>query len=276
MRRKFLSAALAAFSSWFTSRTNASETATPKRAKLAPNPQGPQKLVLCIPGPWASRTEFLTKIVEASGGYLFAGRVLMHSETKFACELVFDEADSRMHSAFSVAGPHWRDIPQMHAIKGHRSVVYLVGHGGSRRNADLMILAAAGIVRAGGLGVKVESSGIAHAPEKWLDFAENIEFFSAHDALVVYVTGAEVYSCGMHNFGLREAITRGTDAIANVELLSAFTRYIFREAPVLREGQTFSTEASAPVYRLRNDHGVQYGADSLFNNSLGAWRLVPL
>jgi hypothetical protein len=34
---------------------------------------------------------------------------------------------------------------------------------------------------------------------------------SAHEALVVYVTDQEVYSCGVHNLGLRDAIAEGQD-----------------------------------------------------------------
>lgn len=234
------------------------------------------QLILCIPGPWTSRSEFLRSVVEDSDGYIFAGGVLMHIESQFACELELEEVNPKIPQAFKAAGAHWRDTPEMLAINGHRSVVYLVGPGGSREAAELMILAAAGLIKAGGLGVKVESSGVAHAPDTWLEFAKNLHLFSAHDALVVYVTGDETHTCGMHNFGLRDAITHGSDQAANVEALQVFTRYLFREAPVLRENHTFSVGQSTPRFRLKGAPSVEYGAQSLFNNPFGAWRLVPL
>lgn len=230
-------------------------------------------LVLCIPGPWKDRAELLKAIVERSKGYLFAGRVLMHTETKFTCELVHEEADSRMPVAFAAAGPHWKTSPEMTAIGEHRSVVYLVGKGGSQLNAEAMMLAARGLLLAGGLGVKVESSGISHSPRAWLEFTDNIHLFTAHQAFVLYVTGSDVYSCGMHNFGLRDAITSGVDRAEAVELLRVFTRYLFTESPTIRAGQTFGVEADAPVYRIGDDPGVQYDSGSLFRNTYGYWRL---
>jgi hypothetical protein len=47
------------------------------------------------------------------------------------------------------------------------------------------------------------------------------------------------------------------------------------EAPVIREGQTFSVAQGAPVYRIHEDKGVSYESGSLYNNPYGAWRLVP-
>ncbi len=164
----------------------------------------------------------------------------------------------------------------MAAIAEHRSVVYLVGCGGTREAAEAMIRAAAALLDAGGLGVKVESSGLAHSPEKWRSLVANLHLFSAHEALVVYVTGDEIYSCGMHLLGLPDAITGERDHVAGVELLRVFTRYVFREAPQLRDEQTFAAEVAAPSYRLRRDRGIAYPADSLFANEFGYWRLVPV
>lgn len=106
--------------------------------------------------------------------------------------------------------------------------------------------------------------------------SRHLYLFSAHEALVVYVTGEEIYSCGMHLLGLPDAITAGGDREAGVELLRVFTRYLFREAPELRDEQTFAAEADSPIYCLRRDGGVAYPADSLFANSSGYWRLVPM
>ncbi len=232
------------------------------------------ELVLCIPGPWKDRAELVKAIVEHSKGYVFAGRVLMHMETKFTCELVHEKADSRMPIAFAAAGPHWKTSPEMKAIGEHRSVVYLVGKGGSQLNAEAMMLAARGVLLAGGLGVKVESTGIAHSPRAWLEFCDNIHLFTAHQAFVLYVTGPDVYSCGMHNLGLRDAITSGVDKAEAVELLREFTRYLFTESPTIKAGQTFGVAVDAPVYRIGNDEGVQYDPGSLFTNPYGYWRLT--
>ncbi len=238
-------------------------------------PIEPPQLVLCVPGPWADRREFVMSIAALDAGYLAAGPMLMNIATKFKCEVVFEGADARMQRAFQAAGPHWRDSEAMQAIAGHQSVVYLVGRGGSHEAANAMIEAAAVLLKAGGLGVKVESSGIAHPPERWLDFTQHLYLFKAHEALVIYVHDeSSVHSCGMHVLGHPDAYTDRDCTGVEADLLRDFTHFLFTESPTIKHGQTFAIAPSAPVYRIEQTEPVDYGSDSLFNNPYGMWRLV--
>lgn len=234
------------------------------------------EMVLCIPGPWPDRDACFKAVMQDSGGYLMLGDSLLHVASSFKCALEFQGPDPEIERAFSASASDWRDTPEMRAIAEHRSVVYLIGQGGTRATAEAMIRASAALLDAGGLGVKVENSGLAHPVEKWRALVANLYLFSAHEALVVYVTGEQIYSCGMHLLGLPDAITAGSDRAAGVELLRVFTRYLFFEAPELRDEQTFAADAEAPLYRLQRDGGVTYPADSLFANPDGYWRLVPM
>lgn len=237
----------------------------------------PPQTVLCVPGPWESRAQLVEQIVRQADGYLFAGQVLMHMPTKHTFELEFHAPDPRMPAAFRAAGPHWSDSAEMQRIGGHASVVYLVGYGGSTANAHALMLAAGALLDAGGLGVKVESSGLAHSPDAWRGFCADQHLFSAHRAYVLNITGPEVYSCGMHNLGLKDAIVRNDGGTAEaVDLIRTFTWYLYTEAPSIRPGQTFSVAQGAPGYRILDDPGVDYGDDSLFTNPYGFWRLERL
>jgi DNA-binding response OmpR family regulator len=187
------------------------------------NPSAPL-IVLCIPGPWQSQADLVQAIARGGSGYLFAGQVLMNMETRQTCELEFQAQDDRMQAAFRAAGPHWVGTPEMQRIADHSAVVYLVADGGVAMTAEALMQAAAAVLEAGGLGVKVESSGVAHAPADWLELCAALHLFSAHRAYVLYVTGPQVYSCGMHNLGLRDAIVDNDgDTAGAVELLRAFT-----------------------------------------------------
>ncbi|OEZ95900.1 hypothetical protein JAB9_29620 [Janthinobacterium sp. HH107] len=232
-------------------------------------------LVLCIPGPWTDHDALRHALMEHGDGYLLAGRMLMHIDSGFSCAVLHEGADGRMPHAFAAAGYHWRDTPAMQAIGTHRSVVYLEGEGGARANAEAMMLAAACLLRAGGLGVKVESSGSAHAPQAWLEFTQHLHLDSAHGALVAYVGDADsCYTCGMHNLGLHDAIIARQDSAAPAQVLQAFTRYLFSEAPALLDGQTFRVAADTPRYRVHAAAGQPYSDDDLFRNPYGIWRLV--
>lgn len=232
--------------------------------------------VLCIPGPWADRSELVERIVRASEGYLFVGNVIMHLETKDKFELQFEGADPRMVAAFASAGQHWAATEAMDRIAAHASVVYLIGECGALANAERLMLAGDGVLKAGGAGIKVESCGLAHSPNRWAEFVADRHLFSAHDAYVVYVRGAQVYSCGMHHFGLPEAVVDQVDAEDPAELLRVFTRYLLCEGSTIVPGQTFAVAADAPGYRIVPGEAIDYAPDSLFHNPYGMWRLEAL
>ncbi|WP_165390895.1 DUF4261 domain-containing protein [Pseudoduganella lutea] len=233
----------------------------------------PQESILCIPGDWTDRHALLERIIRDSDGYLCLGPLLMHMETKDKFELQFEEFDTRMTSAFASAGRHWEGTDDMDRIATHASVVYLIGEGGSRASAERLMLAGEGLLKAGGLGVKVESSGVAHSPRAWRGLVAARHLFGVHDAFVLYVRGAHVYSCGMHHFGLPEAMVDEADVDDAAELLRTFTRYLLDENPTIRAGQTFATAADAPVFRIVEGVPIDYDADSLFRNPHGMWRL---
>jgi hypothetical protein len=236
----------------------------------------PPELVLCIPGPWDSNSALADEIAASALGYSLSGSVLRDSETGFTCELVLQGPDPELAANFAKAGPHWARTEAMADIEDHASVAYLVGPGGSRAAADAMMRAGAALIDSGGLGVKVDSTGIAHAPAYWIDMCEQLDQLTAHRALVVYVAGADVYSCGMHNFGLPEAITSARDKTQAADMLRFFTRYLLEYAPELADGHTFSVSEGKPVYRVEKVAAIDYGEGSLFNNPYGAWRLSPV
>lgn len=234
------------------------------------NPQA----VICIPGEWKDLGQLMERMTEARDDYLFTGRMLHALQTQDIFELRLENADPYMLPAFRIAGRHWANTKDMGRIARHGSIAYLIGEGGSRKNAEALMAATAAVVKAGGLGVKIESSGVAHSPSVWLDLTANCHLFSAYRAFVVSVGGDDVYSCGMHNLGLRDAIVDASLDDNAPELIRAFTWYLFTESPIIEGGQTFCVEPDAPVYRIHEDEGVSYENGSLFANPYGTWRLI--
>jgi hypothetical protein len=233
-------------------------------------------LVLCIPGPWPDHHALVRDVALHASGYLLADRVLTGIGDGFACAVSHETPDADLAAAFAAAGPYWVETAEMQRIAGHVSVVYLEGHGGSRANAESMMRAAAAIVRAGGLGVKVESAGVAHPPAQWLDLVDKLDQQSAHWALVVYLADDnEVVTCGMHNFGCRDASVAGPDPAEGVAMLRAFTQFLFETAPELAPGQTFADEVDGQWVRIEDDPAPRFAADSPMRNPYGTWRLVP-
>lgn len=237
------------------------------------------QLILCIPGPWIDRCQFLQGLTEDTHGrYLVVGDLFKHAGTKSVFDIEFHPRDENMQAAFSSAGPHWRDSPDMARIDAHRSVVYLLGHGGSDDNIRALMLAVQALLDAGGLGVKVESTGLAHSPDAWRSLCADPDALSGvYHAFVVVVSGRrEAYSCGMHSFAMHDVQVLGEDRASALQVAQAFCWYLFCECPAIAGGQTFSCDEQSPVYRISSSQGVDYGPDSLFNNPYGTWQLRSL
>jgi len=229
------------------------------------------RTILCIPGHWKNLTELTQAIPET--GYIFADGVMTSLDSGDVFRLEDYEPDARLVNAFRSAGRHWMTDDNEKKIGQHSLVLYLVADGGSHERAKAAMLAAAALLRAGGYAVKVETSGIAHAKEDWLDFCEHLHLYSAHRALVVYVTGDKTYSCGMHNLGLPDAIVDTSDTSGAAELIRTFTWYLFSESPAIRDGETFSVGDDQPAYKLNITDCHLYEQDDIFFNPFGLVQL---
>jgi hypothetical protein len=232
------------------------------------------KSVLCIPGPWKDQNAFATAIADA-GRYLCAGGMLMDLQSKSAFNYTFENADKRMAQAFRAAGPQ---LPEnvLKQIERHRSVLYLISFELNLAGANALMHAAAAVLNAGGLAIKVETAGLAHTAAQWQEFCGTQAQHSAHQAFVVYVSGATSYSCGMHNFGLFDASVSSDDSKklnTAVELLRTFNWYQISESPQLQSGQSFATQESGPIYQLALATSRFVPTDP-FYNAFGTWQLA--
>jgi hypothetical protein len=231
------------------------------------------RIVVCIPGKWRDREELVQQISAHADGFSIIGDNLLEQQTQSTLELHVEALNPRMKQAFAAVAPHWSDTDAMRQIDEHTLVAYLIGRGGSHPRAITMMLAAAALVKAGGLGVKIDSSGIAHSAEAWTLLTNNRHQFSAHEAFVAYVVGDEVHTCGMHSFGMRDCVIAIGEADDPLELLRVFSWYLFTETPTIRSGTTFSVADGQPRYRLSEETCTHYAAGDGFMNLNGMWRL---
>lgn len=236
------------------------------------------KIIIGVPGPWADSSELVAAVVEKSGGYLFAGMVLMHTETQESFELHFTDADPQFTEAFGVAGTLNVDEGDVRRVADHAAVLYLLRDGGSLEAARSAMRAASALLDCGGIGVKVESTGVAFPPETWRQLTEDAGDEATRFAFTTLVGGdGEFYSCGMHNIGERDAVIKADvppDEAAAV--LDAFNRYVVLERPTLLDGQTFSLDEDAPRYRFRRtDCDLYDDPEDSFHNPYGMWELTP-
>lgn len=234
------------------------------------------KIIIGIPGSWATRSDIVASIARHSGGFIFAGLVLMDTATKQGFTLEVYDHDPQLHEAFRIASGGRITDADLGAIAQHRHTLYCLSSGVSLEAARQILRAGVGLLDAGGFAVKVESSGVAHSATRWRELAASKHLFDVYTAFVTLIGGRDCfYSCGMHAFGLPDAaVPRDLDAQAAAQLLNVFNHYLVAERPPLADGHTFSVAASAPRYRLHKSACDTYEPEHAFHNPNGMWRFT--
>ncbi|QOR64817.1 DUF4261 domain-containing protein [Cytobacillus suaedae] len=136
----------------------------------------------------------------------------------------------------------------------------------------------AGILKFGGIAVKIESSGIAHSRDTWLKLSERKEYFPLYSHFVTLI-GADdcYYSCGMKVFGLPDIVTPSTISPEDAsELLNNFNLYHMVENPTFKSGDTFSIGENTPILKISKLEDFRYNEEDIFFNQFGLLDLSPL
>jgi hypothetical protein len=237
--------------------------------------------ILCIPGNWTSWDDFILKIIAVTQGeYICAGGILMNAKEKQHFKIEFCEHDQKMKSSFQYAGMINRVSENfLNEIGSHTYVVYIIGDGGSLEKAEQIAKAGSAVLKAGGLGLKVETAGKAFEKDHWISLVENIEVANLYRMFVIDSisdSDGKTFSCGMHNIGLKDTIVAGEDFQEAVKLISIFSFYQLIDKPQIVENQTFSCDINSPRFRITNEVNQPYKEDNLFKNPFGMWRLSKI
>jgi len=230
-----------------------------------------QEIILCIPGPWVDRKAFIQALLNAHGGrYLFAGLIAMDTVTGDSIEIDFEAHHPAMKKAFHAAS---LDDSTLEKIGSHQLTAYLHFPLDLPGQRERMLSWASVFQKAGGIAIKVESTGISHGWGRWTEWMGSSWIANHYRAVVVMAGGSNGwYSCGMHLFGQPDAVTSaGGDE--GRELLDTFNRYILLENPKLESSHTFSTEAGASKWVLEKTQDDRFAPDNLFYNPQGLWLL---
>jgi hypothetical protein len=185
-----------------------------------------------------------------------------------------------MKSSFRVAGSLTGVTDNfLNDIEKHTYVIYITGLGGNVENAERMAFAAGAILKAGGIGVKVETTGKAFVKEKWVGYLDTFEQPNLYNMFVVDSIVTEegtVYSCGMHNLGYKDTIVSGEAFQKAVNLIKIFGLYQIVDKPVIKHLQTFRADMESPLFLIRDELNQPNKGDELFENPFGIWRLTRM
>ncbi len=234
------------------------------------------ELLLCIPGPWKDRDDFLRQVlsIEPPGQFMFAGGILVDLAGKEHIAAEFTPAYPHMGRAFEIAGQGKIPQPTLVAIEQHQSVVYLHFPGDIQAERIRLIKFTKFLERTGGLAIKVESAGTAHSWDRWFHLLDGSPFDLYCSAVALIGDRSHYYSCGMHHFGLPECAAPTTvDVGEAADLMNRFNVWQITESPIMKSGHTFSLSENSPTYRLALKSDDRHEEDDPFFNPHGVWVL---
>lgn len=236
------------------------------------------KTVLCIPGNWKNRTEIVTAIAENNlNEFIFAGMILLNLKNNVGFELEICERDDRLKESFKFAGMVNRISEEfLNKVDKHSSIIYLSAETGDLESVKSVADAGNAILKSGGIGIKVETTGKAFTSEHWTELLNNYEETNLYKMFVLdsISDGKGItYSCGMHNLGLKDSIVYNEEFQESVNLISSFCHYQLIEKPEIMNNQTFSIDAEAPIFVISEEKNQPNKGDELFENPYGMWKL---
>lgn len=240
--------------------------------------------VLCVPGTFVSKAA-VADLVEGLDAQLL------------------DKPEPRMLDAFEASADRvdktFGDADRG-AIRGHKNVLYVLSppieHETAHTYARKVLSLGAALLERGGVGLKGDSSGIAHGRERWLELArdaaqaaraaDNDEeakldlvttLYAAFVRRPLRADNGDLYTCGMHLLGERDIVMHVDDVDRFLEVADAFALYCLGEARDLggvKEGHTFRLDRKSRPYNVTHEPCTFYESDDFFHNPHGYARLA--
>lgn len=237
------------------------------------------KILLCVPGTWRDRSNFIERLFAGTDGRLVAaGNRILDHETKYSCEFNIWPPAEGMAADFRM-GSQAAPIPENLLAQIDRHTSYLSLY--SDKDGTLEALAISEIALAvldhGGLAVRVEGSKRAFCADQWREGVQNAQEIEPGTLYHLFVwafvcDGASFDTIGMPFLGHPDISIETPDfETANV-VFNEFARYLIYSEPEIFDGQTIGFEDADGVWRITSASHT-YIDDPNIDFSRGMWRL---
>jgi len=225
------------------------------------------RLTLFVPGAPASEEAWGTAL--RAGGLRLAKGALQGDGVEARVEAEWVANDGQFGQAFSFGTVDDAGVAAIDAAPG---ALVLSWHVDLREGRAQVVEAVRRLREAGALAVRIEQSKLGWAIDRWLELFSSDDPSDWHRGAIAFLGGEETFqSCGMHAFSLPDA--QGLDGLQPfAEVLNV---YQLAEDPVIRSGQTFTTDLDTPRRTLERWPDVRYPPDHACHNPYGVWRLGP-
>lgn len=226
-------------------------------------PQDPVTIVLRIPGTWAEPGELIERLDEE---YELTPDALILPDGD-VIEFIPVPPDDQFAQVFRTSCRSPANAAELTAIDSYSVNVVLKGPGGSLDAAHRMMMTGAAIIDAGGAGVFIDNSAMAHGGAAWVKMAREGCADAVSFGYVSVIDGAQkIWTMGMHLLGHPdlEMEPRHKDGDALVEVI----RYVCASDRQVGDGHLILTE-SGSHFRVSATPDRQSPSDSPMFNPWG-------
>ena len=235
-------------------------------------PAAPVTVALRIPGQWAHPRELIQRL--PAGCRLTPEALILPDTTRV--EFGAMAADDEFAQIFRSSCRQPAAEDELATVDGYTVNVLLSGPGGSVQAARTMMRAGAAVVRAGGAGVSIDNSALAHGGRHWLELTEDGGPDALSFAFVAIVRGrADVWTMGMHVLGLRDVVMKRADSEADGFDIIEVIRYLSRGEKPIDNGHVLA-DLNGPRFQAFTQDSPEELAGSPVHNPFGRLQLVSM
>jgi hypothetical protein len=233
-------------------------------------PAAPVEIALRIPGKWSHPKELVERLPD--GCRLTPEALILPDATQVGFGAM--AADNQFAQIFRSSCRQPATEEELATVAGYTVNVFLSGPGGSMQAARTMMQAAAAVVRAGGAGVFIDNSTLAHGGRHWLEMTEDGGPDALSFAFVAIIRGkAEVWTMGMHVLGLRDVVMKRADA-DGFDIIEVI-RYLARGEKQIDDGHVLA-DLNGPRFQAFTQDNPGKLAGSPMHNPFGQLKLVSM
>jgi hypothetical protein len=232
---------------------------------------------LRIPGAWSHPSEMLERM--PAGFRVLEDSLLLPGGVEI--ELVAIPPDEQFAEIFQASCRRPATDEELAIVSRYTVNIALSGPGGSLDAARAMMQAGAAIVRAGGAGVFIDNSGLAHGGGDWIAMADDGSSDALSFAFVSIFRGGnktgtmgEIGTIGMHVLGLPDLVMRRADGDA--ETIVEVIRYVAAGEKPIGDGHVLADDRGSPRFRVATISGDERTAGSPMSNPFGRLRLTSV
>lgn len=236
------------------------------------DPTASVTIALRIPGTWSHPRELVERLPD--GHRLTPEGLILPDASQVDVGAL--AADNQFAEIFRSSCRQPATAEELATVHSYKVNVCLSGPGGSKEAALRMMQAGAAMVQAGGAGVFIDNSALAHGGQHWLAMTDDGGPDALSFAFVAIIRGKEdVYTMGMHVLGLRDIVMKRGDVEADGFDIVEVIRYLSRGEKPVDDGHVI-VDLDGPRFQAFAQVSKEMPEGSPLHNPFGRLKLVSL